>query len=297
MAFGPEDPTMNRLNQCERMHCMEVWGGNVRVEKHFHMTGLDVWVSCRPHGNAAAGGDVYYFSSCASGRISRILLADVSGHGEHVADVAVGLRDLMRQNVNVVSHRRFVEAMNQQFSAANGSGRFATAVVNSFFAPSRSLSLCNAGHPSPFVYRAARCEWTTLDLTTAPNGSSDRPSDVPLGIVEQAGYREVTTRLEKGDRVLCYTDAFIEARAANGDLLGTEGLLKIVASLGEVEIHAFVSSLIDAICALHPQNLSQDDATLVLFCANGTQTLLRDDLLAPFRLLREPTDASCIQQP
>lgn len=281
----------------ERMQCMEVWGGNVRVEKHFHMTGLDVWVSCRPHGDAVAGGDVYYLSSCASGRITRILLADVSGHGEHVSDVALGLRDLMRQNVNKVSHRRFVEAMNQQFSASNGSGSFATAVVNSFFAPTQSLSLCNAGHPSPFIFRAAKNKWATLDLSSAPDAGTDHPSDVPLGIVEEAGYREITIHLEKGDRVLCYTDAFTEARGADGEMLGIEGLLKIVVSLGEVEIHDFVSSLIDAIRALHPDNLSQDDATLVLFCANGMQTLLRDDLLAPFRLLREPTDASRVERP
>ncbi len=288
---------MNDTCKHERMHCMEVWGGNVRVEKHLHMTGLDVWVSCQPHGRAVAGGDVYYLSSCASGRITRILLADVSGHGEHVADVAVGLRDLMRQNVNVVSHRRFVEAMNQQFAAANGSGRFATAVVNSFFAPTQSLSLCNAGHPNPFVFRAARREWTTLDLASTSEGSTDHPSDVPLGIVEQAGYREVTIRLEKGDRVLCYTDAFIEARGKDGNLLGIEGLLKIVDSLGDVEIHDFLASLIGAIRALNPENLSHDDASLVLFCANGKRTLIQDDLLAPFRLLREPTDTSRIEPP
>lgn len=40
----------------ERMQCMEVWGGNVRVEKHFRMPGLDAWVSSQPQGMAAAGG-------------------------------------------------------------------------------------------------------------------------------------------------------------------------------------------------------------------------------------------------
>ncbi len=281
----------------ERMHCMEVWGGNVRVEKHFHTIGLDVWVSCQPYGDSLAGGDVYYLSSCASGRITRILLADVSGHGERVADVAMGLRDLMRRNVNVINNRRFVEAMNQQFSASNGSGRFATAVVHSYFAPTQSLSLCNAGHPSPFIYRAARRAWTTLDLAANPEGVPDRPSDVPLGILEQVGYREVTTRLEIGDRVLSYTDAFIEARGANGDLLGTDGLLQIVNSISEVDLHAFLPALVDAMQALHRDNLSRDDATLILFCANGTRTLLRDDLLAPFRLLRQPRDASRIETP
>ena len=147
--------TMETTRDPERMQCMEVWGGNVRVEKHFQMTGLEVWISSQPEGRAIAGGDVYYLSSCSSGRISRILLADVSGHGGIVARTAAGLRDLMRQNINVISQRRFVAAMNRQFSATSRDEDFATAIVSSFFSPTRSLSLCNAGHPHPLLFRAA----------------------------------------------------------------------------------------------------------------------------------------------
>jgi len=286
---------MKSTDESQRMQCMEVWGGNVRVERHFQMPGLDVWISCQPEGQAHAGGDVYYLSSCASGRITRILLADVSGHGELVAGTAVGLRDLMRRNVNVISQQRFVAAMNQQFSAASASGRFATAVVSSFFAPTRSLSLCNAGHPNPLLFRAERRVWTILDLANPPRDSANEMSDLPLGIVDQVGYRELNIRLDKGDRVLCYSDAFSDACGTDGRPLGVEGVLQTVASMPEAGEHEFLSSLVDAIRALHPDNLSQDDATLVLFSANGTRSLLRDDLLAPFRLLRKVTDASRIE--
>lgn len=286
---------MKDIQVPERMQCMEVWGGNVRVEKHFQMPGLDVWISSQPLGEASAGGDVYYLSACASGRLTRILLADVSGHGELVARTAAGLCDLMRRNVNVISQRRFVADMNRQFSAVSAAGEFATAVVSSFFAPTHSLSLCNAGHPTPLLFRSTRREWTTLDVTPTAPDPADNPTDLPLGIVDQAGYRELSLRLDKGDRVLCYTDAFSEARGADGGLLGVQGVLQIVASIGDAREHAFLSSLVDAIRSLHPENLSQDDATLVLFCANGTRTLLRDNLLAPFRLLRKATDASQIE--
>ena len=127
---------MASTTDSERMQCMEVWGGNVRVSKHFEMPGLDVWVSSQPKGDAPAGGDVHYLSSCASGRITRVLLADVSGHGEHAAGTAAGLRDLMRRNINVIRQQRFMTAMNRQFTAVSAEGRFATAVVSSFFAPS-----------------------------------------------------------------------------------------------------------------------------------------------------------------
>ena len=42
----------------------------------------------------------YYASSCAAGRITRLLLADVSGHGKSVAAIAADLRLLMRRFIN-----------------------------------------------------------------------------------------------------------------------------------------------------------------------------------------------------
>jgi serine phosphatase RsbU (regulator of sigma subunit) len=220
---------MDQKRDPERMQCMEVWGGNVRVERHFQMRGLEAWISSQPEGQAAAGGDVYYLSSCASGRITRLLLADVSGHGELVARTAAGLRDLMRQNINVVSQRRFVAAMNRQFSAASGDSDFATAVVSSYYAPTQLLSLCNAGHPHPLIFRAAQRQWTTLRVSNVPGDSAHGATNLPLGVDDQTGYRQLSVRLDKGDKVLCYTDAFTDARGPDGKALGVEGMLQIVA--------------------------------------------------------------------
>ena len=67
----------------QHMQCMEVWGGSQLASSGVELGGLDLWVYSKPYGEAPRGGDVYYVSSCATGRISRMLLADVSGHGSH----------------------------------------------------------------------------------------------------------------------------------------------------------------------------------------------------------------------
>lgn len=67
------------------MECMELWGGNSAVDKTITMTGLEANIYSRPYDPGQSGGDVYYFTACASGRISRFLLADVTGHGQRVA--------------------------------------------------------------------------------------------------------------------------------------------------------------------------------------------------------------------
>src|SRR6202163_2792139 len=121
----------------QHMQCMEVWGGSQLTERGVEFGGLDAWVYSKPFGNAQHGGDVYYASSCATGRISRLLLADVSGHGTLVAATAADLRTLMRRFVNRLDQSEFVRLLNQQFIALSQDGSYATAVVTTFFAPSR----------------------------------------------------------------------------------------------------------------------------------------------------------------
>ena len=71
-----------RAQQQQVMQCMEVWGGNQPTDAGVSMAGLDAWVRCQPWHGASGGGDVYYVSSCATGRITRLLVADGYNHFE-----------------------------------------------------------------------------------------------------------------------------------------------------------------------------------------------------------------------
>lgn len=250
----------------EYMQCMEVWGGNQAADDSVVVAGLDAWVYSKPFGGSDGGGDVYYVSSCATGRIARLLLADVSGHGEAVQDVAVGLRGLMRRFVNHQDQDQFIRSMNQQFTSMAQNGNFATAVVSTFFAPSGQLSLCNAGHPVPMVYRASRKEWSFLESRSKP---SDEPVNLPLGIMDLADYETFNVPLKAGDLVLSYTDSLIEARAADGQMLGHEGLMEIVQSVDVGDSATFISRLVSAISARCGGTLCADDVTVLLFRPNG----------------------------
>lgn len=278
----------------QRMQCMEVWGGNREVDRHFEMPGLEVWVYSRPYLQADRGGDVYYISSCASGRITRTLLADVSGHGAEVAQTARELRDLMRRNVNYIRQSRLVTAMNREFGDLVENGGFATALVSTFFAPTRTLSLSNAGHPEPLALRAGSATWASL----APQQSQAAPSregaasNTPFGVTEHAEYSETKARLEPGDLVLCYSDALSEARDADGRMLGSQGLCGVLDELAEVPAERLIGELRRALRELHPENLQQDDVTIVLFRANGTQPTWKANLAAPLRLLGPVNDAT-----
>jgi serine phosphatase RsbU (regulator of sigma subunit) len=273
---------------------MEIWGGNRATDKQLEMPGLRAWVYSRPHGSSLGGGDVYYLSSCASGRISRVLLADVSGHGELVSVLGVGLRDLMRKNVNWVKQTRLVRAMNRQFSALAEQGGFATAVATTFFSPTRSLSVCNAGHPTPLLYRIDRRQWAGIAQQPSRPGKF---TNTPLGIVDQAEYVQVEMAFQPGDLALLVSDALTEARDSEGRMLGMQGLLEIVSDLNANEPDALIPRLLRSIESRSSGSLSEDDTTLVLLQATGTRSRFVDNLCAPLRLLRGVTDATAIAQP
>jgi sigma-B regulation protein RsbU (phosphoserine phosphatase) len=257
-------------DQSKYMTCMEVWGDSQLTERGIEMGGLDAWVYSKPFGQAQRGGDVYYASSCATGRISRLLLADVSGHGTSVAATAADLRTLMRRFVNRLDQKDFVRLLNQQFVALSRSGTFATAVVTTFFAPSRRLIVCNAGHPRPFLYRAADQQWNFLGHD-GPDTKRATPGNIPLGIMDLTEYEEFDVELESGDCLVSYTDALIESRDADGEMLGEAGLLRIMRLLGDVEPHKLTGTLLREIAGRYPENLSEDDVTVLVVRANGRE--------------------------
>src|SRR5579863_10206182 len=202
------------MQETQQMQCMEVWGGSQLANRQVEMGGLEAFVYSKPYDGASRGGDVYYASSCATGRISRLLLADVSGHGQTVASMAADLRALMRRFVNCLDQAQFVRSLNRQFAGMSTRGNFATAVVMTYFAPTKRLCLCNAGHPRPLVHRAGEEGWKFLESSHSHQSADkpaedDGPRNLPLGILDIAEYDQMDVELREGDVMVCYTDALI----------------------------------------------------------------------------------------
>ncbi len=252
------------------MACMEVWGGNQATERSFSMLGLETWIYSLPYQQAAGGGDVYYISSCATGRITRLLIADISGHGASVAETGERLRSLMRRHVNHVEQRQFLAEMNREFGEVRHSGGFATAVAASFFSPDGRIAVTNAGHPPPLIYSGRTGHWAILK--TSGNEDSPDLSDFPLGMLEEMDYGEIRIDAHPGDLLIFYTDSLIESRNAAGDMLGPEGLLSLIHSIDAGRPSELIPELLARIAKLSPENLTDDDVTVLVVRPTGTGT-------------------------
>lgn len=269
------------------LHCMEVWGGNTRGDREFQMPGSEIWLHSRPVANVLNGGDVYYLSSCASGRISRLLLADVCGHGTRVSDLASQLRRLMHRHINRVRQADFIQEMNNELTRISQDGYFATALVGTFFSTSRSLQICSAGHPRPLLFRQAPGRWEVF-----PAGPvSTAGVNLPLGIVSSIQYSQTTESLQPGDMILGFTDGLTDLLDRKGEPLGVNGLLQMVRSLDTAPPRLFLTALLANLekWAAIP---AKDDLSVLLMRANGSGASLQSTLLAPFRMLKGSRDST-----
>lgn len=259
---------------------MELWGGNSAIDKTINMTGLDADVFSQPYQDDKNGGDVYYLTSCASGRISRVLLADVTGHGQQVAETADKLRAIMRQNVNVIRQSNLMDGINREFNEITEGGGFATAVVATYFSPRQSLTVSIAGHPRPILYQAKTNKWSPFGISDQANANLE-PA-LPLGILEETSFQTLQVPFVPGDMLLCYTDAFSESIDESGALLNPEGLTNLLNQMDNPEnaINGLHSRLSD----LHAENLKNDDVTAILIRPTGNRISLKDNLMAPFRM-------------
>ena len=255
---------------------MEVWGGSAAFDSTVTVPGNSVRVRSEPFEGGLGGGDIYYVSNCAAGLITRFVLADIAGHGERVAGIALELRRLMRLHINTADQTRFAVALNRAFAGVATAGTFATAVLATYFAPTDHMIICNAGHPRPLLFRAAKGGWELLDARTrgvvAGRGADDEGvgiAGLPLGILDPTEYEQFAVPLEKGDLVVLYTDAFIEAADAAGSLLGEEGLLAMAGGLSEEERGDVAGSLHRLARARVGGGPLDDDATVIVLTHNA----------------------------
>ncbi len=258
---------------------MEIIGGNTYERRALASPGLDIWVDSRPHQGDDGGGDIHYFSMCGAGYVTRLALADIAGHGRSASDMAGTLRKLMRKHINQLDQTRFAREINREFGQATSAGRFATAVLATYFAPTDNLIVVNAGHPRPLWYSTRRDEWQLLDDSAHDDGESIREekaryhfkavANLPLGIIEPTDYSQFAVKLERGDLVILYTDALIEACDSAGTQLGEVGLLDRARTVQVTEPQEVAEHLLQAVDAWRGGVSAADDQTLIVLHHNA----------------------------
>lgn len=253
-----------------RLKHAETWSGNDRTAGLVEMPGLTAWVHSVPSGAGGSGGDVHYVSVCPNGIVSRIALADVSGHGQAVMLLGEKLRELMLRYLPALEQVGLMRDLNQAVQEELDGVHYATMVAVGWHGPRGLLVLTNAGHPPPCRYRAARDEWSWIEGRHA--SERGRTAGVPLGLLADSGYARAVLKPGAGDLVLLYTDGVYEALNDAGDELGRDGLMKMAQGIEPSSAEAFGTQLVSALALFRGGAQPSDDETIIVL--EGFQAIL-----------------------
>ena len=243
-----------------RLACLEIKGGNERVDYSIELPGLIAWVSCRPMAPATKGGDLHYLSVCSQGFVSRIALADVAGHGEDVSAAANTLRDLLRKHADEWDQSDVVRELNDSLLRDAGAG-YATALLLSHYSGSGEILFTNAGHLPPLWYRAETNQWTLLMDSTL---YAEKPANLPIGLIAGTPYSQTAIQFGWDDLLILYTDGVTESVNDAGRLLDTRGFLELVQGVPVVSASDTKQTLVAALEAFRGASPATDDETLVV---------------------------------
>ena len=245
-----------------RLGCGDIWAGSGRRAGLLRLPGLDAWVHSAPAGTSEAGGDVHYVSVCSTCVVSRVALADVSGHGTAVAALGVTLRELMQRYLHVIEQGTLMRDLNRAVFTDLNQVHYATMLAVGWHDRRDALVVSNGGHPPPLWYRAEPGEWTWLN--TAAAAPRDRPFGIPLGLVADVNYGRLVIKPEAGDLLVLYSDGVSEATNAAGDELGRDGLMDIARGLDRSSVESFGQQLTAALRRFRGGVAASDDESIIV---------------------------------
>jgi sigma-B regulation protein RsbU (phosphoserine phosphatase) len=158
-----------------------------------------------------AGGDYYDFFPLGHDRFA-VLIADVSGHGPSAAVVMSMMHAILHADPNVfTAPADALRFLNRRLYDAIVSGQFATAFLAFIDPAGLKMQFANAGHNPP---RLLRKPGEVIALKAVDG--------LPLAVAPQLDVTTQEQELQRGDRLLLYTDGITETFDHKGRMFGTE---------------------------------------------------------------------------
>lgn len=217
-----------------------VWGG-LRVEAYYHPV-------------RSIGGDFGLVSPINEDHLN-LLVCDVSGHGIGSALVANRIySETITQLRSGAPLPDMLRTLNRFVMQNIGSSIFFfTLAAARIDRDARRMVFAGAGHPPAMIAHAG----------TEPRLLESR--SMVLGAVADAVDPEATldVDLEPGDRVVLYTDGITDVFNARGEMLGIEGVQKIVREASELPFGEMKKGILDGVAEWR-EGPSTDDVSLVL---------------------------------
>lgn len=239
------------------VRCSEIWGGNGNADLDVCTSGINASVYSLACGGER-GGDVYYLSVCTHDMMTRMVVADVRGHGEQVSQLSAWLHEEIQAHLDILDSGSMLRSLNGKLFR-RAFETLTTAAVLAYHTGDSRLYISSAGHPPALLSRKRHGLWTPVDLS-----SGHIPSNLPLGVRDSADFGQVAVSVEPGDRVALYTDGITECTNESGEEFGQERLCALLEYCGGMDLVATKRCLLEALWRHTGQTPFEDDLTLLL---------------------------------
>jgi phosphoserine phosphatase RsbU/P len=200
------------------------------------------------------GGDFYDFLPYGEGKLA-LALGDVSGKGTAAALYGALAIGILREHV--VTHNcppaEMLETLNARLQGGRLEARFIAMLFAVYDAPTRRLTIANAGCPYPLLLRDGQVSEMHLE-------------GVPLGLFPATQYDQETFELLPGDVVVFASDGIVESDNAMDEEFGPLRLAKVLADSSPDDAAMVISRSILAATDDHsgPGWAPHDDRTLLV---------------------------------
>lgn len=211
--------------------------------------------ACRPARHV--GGDFYASLPGPDGHGRAVVYGDVSGKSVSGALMMMAATEVLHslalthrdpEELFRLANRRLYEIGGRSFVAVG------------YFAPNGDggLAYLLAGQPQP-LKRTGRGDVEELPFPE---------HRLPLGALDQGGFRTLRATLDPGDLVLAYSDGVVEAQAPDGELFGQERLEEVLRGC-PAEPQAVVDGVLAALDTFTRGVEPYDDVTLLALSRHG----------------------------
>jgi len=180
-------------------------------------------------------------------------ISDISGHGVAAALISSMLKVFFSlYGKDVLSPELLYEILNEEFYTYLNSGEYFTSFYGIYFEEERKFVYTNANHPPPLLLKVKTGEIIPLNT-----------EGFFVGVFKDTKFEEKEVLLEKGDRILFYTDGITEAKNSNLENFGEDRLIQIYKNESQIGITRLIEKIKDEVYEFSNEKI-EDDITIAI---------------------------------
>lgn len=196
------------------------------------------------------GGDLYDYYMLDSKLY--FVVGDVSGKGVPasliMSSVCSVFRNFAQKDTPI---EEITRSLNYAVVINNDSNFFVTLMAGVLDTSNGSLTLCNAGHNTPFLMRDH--EVSLVDMG----------SGLPLGLLDHDDYPTLSLTMNPGDKLMLFTDGLTEAENHDQQQFGLQRVQQLLSQHSQLDPTALIQKITQEVDRYVGDSIQSDDLTIL----------------------------------